>query len=103
MTNLVARILSGENVTETAAETRDLLPLFAVYPVASLLYGSDGVVAAANAAALTLFRCGTEQLVGASLSALDLRFVGNAPRGPVVHRSVPPWPPGLLQRKAHRP
>ena len=69
MTNLVARIPSAENVTEPAADRRDLHPLFAAYPVASLLYGRDGIIVAANAAALRLFRCGTAQVEGVSLAS----------------------------------
>ena len=69
MTNLVAHILEDETVTEPAAETAKLHPLFAAYPVASLLYKPDGSIVAANAAALALFRCGTAQLVGASLGS----------------------------------
>jgi signal transduction histidine kinase len=68
MTELVARILEGETVTEPAAETARLHPLFAAYPVASLLYKPDGTIVAANAAALALFRCGTAQLVGSPLT-----------------------------------
>ncbi len=52
-----------------AAETRAPQELFAAYPVASLLYGRDGLIAAANAAALTLFRCGTAELVGAHMAS----------------------------------
>jgi len=69
MTNTAARILGDGNVTEPAAEIRDLHPLFVAYPVASLLYGVDGVIVAANPAALHLFRCGTAQLVGATMAA----------------------------------
>lgn len=69
MTNLVAQIPGDETVTEPAAETAKLHPLFAAYPVASLLYKPDGTIVAANAAALALFRCGTVQLVGVSLGS----------------------------------
>ena len=75
MTNLVASILTGqalpeEGDAERAREPRSLHPLFAAYPVATLLYGVDGVIVAANAAALGLFRCGTEQLTGVQLGSL---------------------------------
>jgi signal transduction histidine kinase len=66
MTSHPARILG----TDPAQGQRDLHPLFAAYPVASLLYGRDGVILAANAAALDLFRCGTAQLVGAAMASL---------------------------------
>ena len=67
MTRHVAQNLGDETVTEPAAETAKLHPLFAAYPVASLLYRPDGVIVAANAAALALFRCGTAQLRGAQM------------------------------------
>jgi signal transduction histidine kinase len=70
MTNLVAKILEGETVTEPAAEHRKLHPLFTAYPVPSLLYDRDGIIFAANATALKLFRCGTAQLVGVSIASL---------------------------------
>jgi light-regulated signal transduction histidine kinase (bacteriophytochrome) len=65
MTNLVAKILGGSD-----AESGNDHPLFTSSPVPSLLYGCDGVVTAANPAALTLFRCGNAQLRGVSLASL---------------------------------
>jgi signal transduction histidine kinase len=65
MTNLVAKILTGQD-----EESGNQHPLFAAHPIASLLYGRDGLVTAANPAALELFRCGTAQLNGAALAAL---------------------------------
>lgn len=74
MTNLVASIHTGQanpdGDSQQAQEPRGLHPLFAAYPVATLLYGVDGAIVAANAAALTLFRCGTAQLSGARLASL---------------------------------
>jgi signal transduction histidine kinase len=73
MTNLVARILSGQSLDSSESPDSGesgnprVHPLFAAYPVASLLYGDDGVIVTANAAALTLFRCGTAQLTGVQL------------------------------------
>lgn len=89
MANLVAQILEAETVTEPAAETAKLHPLFAAYPVASLLYGPDGVIVAANAAALALFRCGTAQLVGAAMVSFlpELRGAFAVAQG-VTHRRV---------------
>lgn len=75
MTNLVARILSGQSLdsgeTPDSGESwvRSLHPIFGAYPVASLLYGADGAIVAANPAALALFRCGTAQLNGVALGA----------------------------------
>ena len=75
MTNLVARILDEGSPAEPSGAPRDLHPLFAAYPVASLLYGCDGSIVAANAAALELFRCGTAQLIGASLASFMLSLI----------------------------
>jgi signal transduction histidine kinase len=74
MANLVARTSSGHSMVNQpggspAAEPRAQHPLFAAHPVAALLYGRDGIIAAANAAALRLFRCGTAQLVGAHMAS----------------------------------
>lgn len=96
MTNLVARILSGQSLDSSespdSGESRDrtdVHPLFAAYPVASLLYGDDGVIVTTNAAALALFRCGTAQLIGVSLEALmpELRDAHIVTEG-VSHRRV---------------
>jgi signal transduction histidine kinase len=65
MTNLVAKILSGQQT-----DAGELNPLFAAHPVPSLLYRRDGTITAANAAALGLFRCGTAELCGTSLSSV---------------------------------
>jgi signal transduction histidine kinase len=72
-----------------AAETRGPQPLFAAYPVASLLYGRDGIIAAANAAALNLFRCGTAELVGAHMASFlpELRNALAVSQS-VMHRRV---------------
>jgi signal transduction histidine kinase len=88
MTNLVAKILEGETVTEPAAENRKLHPLFTAYPVPSLLYGRDGLIFAANAAALELFRCGTAQLVGASMASLMPELSGFSVTKGVTHGRV---------------
>jgi signal transduction histidine kinase len=64
MTHSVEKILSDD----TGADV--LHPLFAASPVASLLYGRDGAVIAANPAALRLFRCGTEELSRVALASL---------------------------------
>jgi signal transduction histidine kinase len=67
MTHLVARLDTADSGQANHAE---LNPLFAAYPVASLLFADDGVVHAANPAALRLFRCGASQLVGQNLHSL---------------------------------
>jgi signal transduction histidine kinase len=59
MTNLVEKILIGQE-----PETSGLSALFAAHPVASLIFGRDGTVCQANTAALALFRCGVESMVG---------------------------------------
>jgi signal transduction histidine kinase len=89
MTNHVAHIPDDETVTEQTAETAKLHPLFAAYPVASLLYRPGAAIVAANAAALALFRCGSAQLVGASLASFlpELRDTFTVSRG-VTHRRV---------------
>jgi signal transduction histidine kinase len=86
MTHLVARIDAPDSVP---LEDADTPALFAAYPVASLLYGADGLVRAANPAALALFRCGTAQLVGLPLRALlpELREIPVA-RQPEAHPRV---------------
>jgi signal transduction histidine kinase len=65
MTNLVAKILTGQD-----GVSGNQHPLFSACPVPSLLYGRDGIITAANPAALALFRCGTAELTGASLASL---------------------------------
>lgn len=89
MTNIVAKILEGETVTEPAAGHRNLHPLFTAYPVPSLLYGRDGTIFAANTAALSVFRCGTAQLLGVSLASLLPELSGgfDVPAG-VTHGRV---------------
>jgi signal transduction histidine kinase len=89
MTILVAHILEGETVTEPAAETAKLHPLFAAYPVASLLYRPDGVIVAANSAARALFRCGTAELIGSAMASFlpELRDAFAVSQG-VTHTRV---------------
>lgn len=70
MSNLVASILVGQSLDNgQIPNARELHPLFAAYPVASMLYGTDGVIRAANPAALAVFRCGSAQLVGSPMVA----------------------------------
>lgn len=65
MTNLVEKILTGAE-----PRTGNPHPFFHACPVPALLYRCDGVVTAANPAALALFRCGTAELHGVSLVSL---------------------------------
>jgi signal transduction histidine kinase len=65
MTQSVEKIL-----TDGDTGTAVLHPLFIANPVPSLLYGRDGVVIAANPAALRLFRCGREELSRVALASL---------------------------------
>jgi len=89
MNNLVARILTDESGDTVRQARVDLHPLFAAYPVPSLLYGLDGVIVAANDKSLELFRCGTEQLVGSPLAGLmpELRDEFAVTQG-VTHKRV---------------
>jgi signal transduction histidine kinase len=85
MTHLKARLDTADS---GQADDAELNPLFTAYPVASLLFGSDNVVHAANPAALRLFRCGTAQLVGVSLHSLFPEIGAPAGAAPAVHGRV---------------
>ncbi len=71
MTNTVAKIL-----TVQAGETATRHPVFAALPVPAVIFGRDGVIQSANPAALRLFRCGTAELTGVSLTALVPELTG---------------------------
>ncbi len=89
MNNFVARLPSRDTGETEQREHADLHPLFAAYPVPSLLYGADGVVAEANDKSLELFRCGRAQLVGSTLSVFMPELRGDlAVSQGVTHQRV---------------
>ena len=65
MTNLVARILDEGSPAGPSGAARDLHPLFAAYPVASLLYACDGsIVAAGGYGEVSFSSASTRKLLG---------------------------------------
>jgi signal transduction histidine kinase len=62
MTTLVEKILTG-----LAPDTGGAGELFDLHPVPSLLLARSGVITAANGAALRLFRCEVDELVGGAM------------------------------------
>jgi signal transduction histidine kinase len=73
MTNLVEKILTGQ-----APQTSGSSPLFAAHPIASLIFGRDGTIRQANTAALVLFRCGVESIIGSKMVTF-FPEIGSAP------------------------
>jgi signal transduction histidine kinase len=65
MTTLVEKILTG-----LAPDTGGTGELFDLHPVPSLLLARSGVITTANGAALRLFRCSIEELVGGAMVGL---------------------------------
>jgi signal transduction histidine kinase len=65
MTNFVEKILTGQ-----APAIGTSAALFRVNPVASLIFGRDGLISDANAAACSLFRCERAVLVGDAMTSL---------------------------------
>ncbi len=84
MTTLVEKILTGH-----APDTGGAGELFDLHPVPSLLLARSGIITAANAAALRLFRCDMPALVGGAMVGFfpelgfglaELRALTNHPR-----------------------